>query len=348
MIQQYSIDQIKSIMATGFLYDFPTHTTKCIQQLIVDIGINPRVITTSSAHTSASASASAHSSAQQGKVRPPFNHGQNQQQGRGKQQPKPSSRHQHHHQAESWKSDKQVVFQPTVFEETTKKVDKITETLRLLLNKLSDKTYDKIQSDVCALLEENNEDINEQYAIEISKIIFDLASSNRFYSQSFADLYAVLMERFHYIRTSLDISIQSFVGLFDDIVCVDANTNYEMYCDCNKANERRRALAAFFVSLTKIGVIHPQQIVQFLSKLLRKFHEYISVVNKKNETNEICEVVSILYDKSFAYAKYTEEDFLIDGRTVDVYMTTIAKSKVSSYKSLTSKSIFKFMDLLGM
>ena len=339
MMHRYTIDQIKSVMAVGFDYDLPSATMECIEQLIADLGVTPR---TTAVFVSSSASTSASSTM---KPRPTTSRGSTTTSSM-KSRSHPQQKN-HCDNNTSWKSEKQV-FQPTVFEETTNKLDKITETLRLLLNKLSDKTYEKIKSDVCHVLDENTSVISEQYAIEISKIIFDLASSNRFYSQSFAELYAHLIEQYHYMQSTLDINIQSFVGLFDEIVCVDANTNYELYCECNKVNERRRALAAFFVNLMKIGVIPNRQIVQFLCKLLRKFHEYILIVDKKNETNEICEVVSILFDNTYNYANTTEEDFLVHGQSVNVYMMSIAKSKVSNYKSLTSKCIFKFMDLLEM
>lgn len=315
----FSIDQLKTMNG----YSLPVDTMNCIQQLMTDIGlsivIKPNAIANAHGHP----------------------HGHTSQPAKAKYSHQ--NRHDTNNNNASWKKAPTPSFQATVFEKTTNKIDQITETLRLLLNKLSDKTYEKIKSDVCLILDEN--EMVEEYAVDISKIIFDLASSNRFYSQCFAELYAHLIAHYQYMRPTLEINIQSFVGLFDTIVCVDANTNYEAYCECNKVNERRRALAAFFVSLMKIGVIANEQIILFLSLLLQKFHEYIEMVNKKNETNEICEVVSILFDKSYLTIPITNT---IHGHCLPEYMKMIAQSKVSHFKSLTSKSIFKFMDLLDM
>jgi hypothetical protein len=38
----------------------------------------------------------------------------------------------------------------------------------------------------------------------------------------------------------------------------------------------------------------------------------------------------------------------IEGYTIDEVIEKIAKSKVKDYKSLTNKSLFKFMDMIDM
>ena len=42
----------------------------------------------------------------------------------------------------------------------------------------------------------------------------------------------------------------------------------------------------------------------------------------------------------------TNVDLLIDGKSIISIITTLAKSKVKDYPSLSNKAIFKYMDLV--
>jgi len=70
--------------------------------------------------------------------------------------------------------------------------------------------------------------------------------------------------------------------------------------------------------------------------------------NKKNEADELTETVVILYKKELYEDDAGHYYEPIEGCTITQIIERIANSKVKDYKSLTNKSLFKFMDLVEM
>jgi hypothetical protein len=88
--------------------------------------------------------------------------------------------------------------------------------------------------------------------------------------------------------------------------------------------------------------------MQITRNLLAKIYEYISLENKKNEVEELTEIIALLYKKDL-YKHDTDNNYeQIEGYTVCEIINKIANSKVKDYKSLTNKALFKFMDLIDM
>ena len=113
-------------------------------------------------------------------------------------------------------------------------------------------------------------------------------------------------------------------------------------------NEKRKALAAFYLNLMTNGIITKVKIMEITRSLLAQLYDFISQDNKKNEVDELTETVAILYKKEL-YDDDDGDDYLpIEGYTISEVINKIANSKVKDYKSLTNKSLFKFMDLIDM
>jgi hypothetical protein len=94
------------------------------------------------------------------------------------------------------------------------------------------------------------------------------------------------------------------------------------------------------------GIVTKKQIMGLVIQLLNTFDSFISQENKVNEVNEISENISFLLKKEC----FTEEDYdvLENGMGILKYIELIANSKSKNFKSLSTKSIFKFMDMVDM
>jgi hypothetical protein len=223
------------------------------------------------------------------------------------------------------------------------------ENIRLQLNKLTDKNYTDILNKVCdsinKLIENNtsSEDMSK-----LSTIIFELATNNRFYSKIYADLFSELITKYKEIKDTFEKNFNSFTELFANIEYIDANVNYDKFCENNKKNEKRRSLAAFYVNLMTNKVISKVQLMTITRDLLAQIYEFISIENKKNEVDELTETISILYKKEIYEDDEGDDYEQINGYTINEIIERIASSKVKDYKSLTNKSLFKFMDLIEM
>ena len=118
-------------------------------------------------------------------------------------------------------------FQTTKMEEKTG-VDIDIDAIRVNLNKLTDKNYidihDKIVKIIDKLVSENIiENMNR-----VSTIIFEIASTNRYFSKIYADLYSELSSKYESIKSISDTNIEKFTDLFNKIEYVDPKVDLSL------------------------------------------------------------------------------------------------------------------------
>jgi len=222
--------------------------------------------------------------------------------------------------------------------------------IRSLLNKLTDKNYIDISNKIIEII---TKIVSENETIDLEKIssnIFDLASSNRYYSKIYAQLFSDLSNKFEFIKKVCIFNLNKFIHLFDVIEYIDPNQNYDKFCEINKINEKRKCLATFYINLMYLNVIPKIEIVKITHNLLSKIYKFINIDNKKNEVDELTETISLLYKKDIYEDddEYDDEYNNIEGYTINEIVLIIANSKTKDFKSLTNKSLFKFMDLIDM
>jgi hypothetical protein len=113
-------------------------------------------------------------------------------------------------------------------------------------------------------------------------------------------------------------------------------------------NEKRKALSAFYVNLMNNNIISKTQIMTITRNLLAQVYSFISIEDKKNEVDELSETIAILYKKELYDDDECDTYDSINGFSINEIIEKIANSKVKDYKSLTNKTLFKFMDLIDM
>jgi hypothetical protein len=230
-------------------------------------------------------------------------------------------------------------------------VDGQIDEIRLILNKLTDKTFldicKKIKQHILEIIQENN---NKDDLNKIGKSIFELASTNKFYSKIYADLFSELIQSFEFLKPVLENNYNSYIDIFNNIECGDAEKDYDKFCDINKINEKRKALSMFFVNLGLNGLISKRSLININHILLSNLMKFIYEIDKKNEVDELSENIAILYNKNIYHSdlEINNKELLIDNKNILEVITMLAKSKSKDYKSLSNKAIFKFMDLIEM
>jgi hypothetical protein len=148
--------------------------------------------------------------------------------------------------------------------------------------------------------------------------------------------------------STFENNFTKFIDLFNTIEYIDPKVNYDKFCEINKNNEKRKALSSFYVNLMTNGIITRKQIIDITRNLLNQMYTFISIDDKKNEVDELTENIIILYNKEYYESDDESEYEKINGHTISDIIEIIANSKVKDYKSLTNKSLFKFMDLIDM
>jgi hypothetical protein len=229
------------------------------------------------------------------------------------------------------------------------------DNLRSNLNKLTDKTFQDIRVKIIETMDtiSSSPDFNEENAHSVSTFIYDISSSNKFFSKIYADLYAELVTKYGFLRALFDAKLSSFSTQFETIQYTSPDTDYDRFCENNKVNECRRSQSLFLVNLALNGFIRKLSVARILRQLLETVMNTVNRSEKKNEIDELTENVAILFNKTIIEgaeddSDYEEDELEISGNTIVETITLLAKSKVKDYKSLTNKAVFKYMDLVEM
>jgi hypothetical protein len=326
-IIRYSLEDFNNLIFTGFNYELPIETVKIISELALEVG-SPSYVKT-----------------------PVFQKRENNMRselgGNSNGFKKKKGKNMEINDSD-W--DSLRTFQTTKIEERVG-INTEIDSIRLHLNKLSDKNYIDIRNKIMEVIDNviNNNSTSEDIA-RVSSAIFEIASTNRFYSKMYADLYSDIITKYEIMKDVFKTSLSQFSELFNVIEYVDPSVDYDKFCKINKDNEKRKALGVFFINLSMNGIIPILTIINITRNLLSQIYIFISQENKKNEVDELTENISLFYKKEL-YKNDDDDDAeyeLIDGFTITEIITKIAHSKVKDYKSLTNKSVFKFMDMIDM
>ena len=231
---------------------------------------------------------------------------------------------------DEWKREKQ--FKATVIETKTGVYAKI-DAIRSLLNKLTDKNYIDLRGRIMDGIAEIYADFSEEDATRLCTIIFEIASTNRFYSKMYADLFSELIAKYDDFKQIFLTSFANFTVLFDSVEYCDPKTDYDRFCKNNKDNEKRKSLSAFFVNLSSNGIIEQGEIEALIHRLLFQLKSFLQVIDKKNEVDELTENIALLYRKG-------------TNAVLDAEIQKLSVTVVKECVSFTNKSKFKFMDIV--
>ena len=222
-------------------------------------------------------------------------------------------------------------------------LDKLLSTLRGALNKISDKNYDSQTGIIMITLDEisKNEAFSDEESLNVSKAIFEIASTNKFYSDLYAELFKDILARFETMNCVFINKFDSFLTLFEEIEASDPNEDYNKFCVVNKNNENRRALSMFFVNLMKQKIVDKNAIVNIIQNLQKKLTTMLEQEDSKSQVDEISETLFIFITNAYKELYECEEWSMISS-----CVENISKLKLKSCPSVTNKCIFKHLDIL--
>lgn len=235
-------------------------------------------------------------------------------------------------------------FKVTELNKNEEGIDKKIDDIRSLLNKITSKNFDNIKTNIIDML--NNiisSNVDKDELVKVGVSIFEIGCMNKFWSKLYATLYKELMKSYPVMRDICMENFKSFSALFENIRYI-SEEDYDEFCLVNKENNKRRAISSLFVHLMKEGVIEASKIADIIVNLMDKFMEYISKEGMKNQVDEICENLFILIKEGIdtIEAESSLED--IHDKII-TFVSDVTGFKTKDYKSFTSKTLFKFMDL---
>jgi hypothetical protein len=251
-------------------------------------------------------------------------------------------------------------FQKTEMKKT-EGIEKRIDTIRSLLNKLTDSTYSIIAPEILSEVnniihseslndEEKNSTstnsiivLNEENIYKIAQSIFNTASSNMFYSALYAKLFKQLMQNHDVFTKVFEKSYSEFVGLFKKVEYVDPTVDYNKFCEITKINDKRKAMSMFIINLAKESILSVESVIDIISQLQQMVNSYIKQVNKVNELEELNENIFILLTNG-KNVLWTHEKW--EHIVSNIKFLSMLKAKMKEYPSVNNKLIFKNMDML--
>jgi hypothetical protein len=203
------------------------------------------------------------------------------------------------------------------------------EEIRLSLNKLTDKNFVSMTKTIHELL-------TPEIVEECMQSVFEIASSNLFFSKLYAEFFSQLTRQFTEVcEKKIHKELENYCQGFQEISVGDPDVDYDEYCKIVKINEKHRALTTFFVNLYQLGVLKLTDLEALWTPLLTSLVEKQSNKTFRNE-NEVRVSNLVIFFSILSLEKRKE----IVGKW------NIATTQ--THPGLSSKSIFQLKDLLDI
>ena len=227
-------------------------------------------------------------------------------------------------------------------------IEKIVNDIRIALNKMSTSNYEKQKDAVLALVEGVATDDSESTEVvddiqRISKAVFDIASTNKFYSEIYAKLYSELAQRYLVFRDLIAEFVSNFSKNAGALQYIDPDVDYDGFCVYTKSCDVRKATTTFIVNCLKLGLIDTENVIQIVNENLAFVDKWMREEGKTKEVEEIVENLFIMTSLAKNELKMASE-----WASVVEQVRGLAKTKGNTWKSWSNRAAFKMMDLVEL
>lgn len=239
-------------------------------------------------------------------------------------------------------------FKATKIESKTG-IEKTVNDIRVALNKISSANYEKQKNIVLEFVNgyfngpDADANVNDADTGRISKAIFDIASTNKFYSEIYAKLYKELIEVSPVFRGLLDDFVSGFTNMSGAPIYVDPDVDYDGFCVYSKACDVRKSTSTFLVNCMKIGLILPDQICDILC-------EFVAYVEANMQDESFVKLVEEVIENVFIISTACQTELKTTAKWDECALPAISKfasQKNDGRKGLSSRAAFKCMDIVA-
>lgn len=247
--------------------------------------------------------------------------------------------------------------------------EKIFSDIRSCLNKLSTKNYDTEIKTIFQLLDEiqkpepepqpqsqsesetantsesTSKPTTKKYTMQhVAESIFEIASTNMFYAEIYAKLYKELIVYNPLFQEVLLSFLSTYANSIKDLHYIDPDEDYEGYCDYNKKNEMRKATAVFVIHLMKENVLAVMKVLSLIAAFQECATKYVEEEKRTNEVEEIAEILYLFLNKGIDTFVNCKAEWIWKF-VITKHVQTFSKYKKTDKKSISSRAIFKYMDM---
>lgn len=215
--------------------------------------------------------------------------------------------------------------------------------MRKSLNILTSKNYSKILNEIVEEFDFVMKNKTPNDVLVISNLFYEIVSANTLYSNLSAKLFKELYDKTDNFKKILDQNVKNIELKINNIKYIDPDIDYDLFCDNNKNNEKIRGEFLFLSNLVKINVVSIESAKNIIDILFNTLNRYIEEKDKKNEIDELSEIIYIFVSNVFNLIKNFDNE-----KSNNIFSTieNISKMKMKTTPGISNKCIFKHMDLL--
>ena len=189
--------------------------------------------------------------------------------------------------------ERNLFMRPTYMDKTViAKKEKELGELYKLLNKISDKTYDKLIVKVLDTLHTIDE---VSYFDMVTEKIFDIIISNEFYGELFSKLYSEICLHYDIFKSLFIEKYNKHIEGFEHIAYKSPNDDYDAYCLYVKKLDEIRSMTKFVLCCHSNSVCSFEEVVNLLLYLVQHEkwnevqlnHSLLKDTNGKGKNNKI-------------------------------------------------------------
>lgn len=200
-----------------------------------------------------------------------------------------------------------------------------------LLNKVTDKTYEKLKDEIINII------MNAENASEVCDNFFKIVNANSFHCHLYAKLYHAVIEKDPKYKNTLRVKTTEYMKTYDNVVFVSSNEDYDAYC---------------------LYIKHIGSIKNFTLFLVKCFNETVL------DLSDVCAIIqcfqeNILSNLSKSDETYKNETYTSNIHTLikEIYLETITSTEWdvvllnhqkivnTSGEGKTKKMTFNLMDI---
>ena len=146
-----------------------------------------------------------------------------------------------------------------------------------ILNKITDKTYDRLSTEILELIQNISD---EKHQTEICEKIFMIISTNSFYSELYTELYSEMIKIHNSFHKIFITQYNSYKLSFNNIEYISPNEDYDKYCVYIKQIDNIKSITTFLINCLKYSICEPNELIDLLLMFQKKMIDQLEIKEK--------------------------------------------------------------------
>lgn len=232
---------------------------------------------------------------------------------------------------------------------------KYLEDFACIMNKITKNTYKSHHTNIFNLLNnvlqddtDTDNDIDAEYElfdsdyVRIINLLFDTVKRVKIGFDIYGTLFKDMVTKYPMFAESISVQMKLYLDSYSDIQDIDPNTAYDAYCDMNKMNDKRRSMSNFIVELYKNKLLSELELQQIIQSRVQIVLDNIDIEKKTSLIEETTENLFIFITNIKGSVNFELDEWV----QILENITKFSKLKARDHKSISSRIIFKYMDIV--